>query len=275
MWNIDVDLLYWQAQESGLAFVATESKAINPSFDWNPGFRIGISYGFCHEDWAVSLIFTHFHTHAWGNETRSLTPLLANPDFFEEDSDVNKATMRWRLHFGQFDLLLERNLKASSDLSFNPFLGVRVGCLRQKNRVQYFGGTLFPNSEDLISSKNKFLGTGLVLGTNVLWKWKKYWGLYAEGAFSLLYGEFYVHQAEYSEYGIAKRFGFHQTFFATSPVLDLVLGLKFDKEWWEIHLGWEEHLYFSQNQWIHLKGYLANQGDLSLAGAVLGASIHF
>lgn len=274
MWNIDLDLLYWSAQENGLAFAA-EKKAINPSFDWNLGFRMNMGYRFRPNSWEVDLAFTNFNTHAWGDAQGKLTPLWSNPFFLTESGFIRKADLRWRLHFGQFDLILKRDLE-----HFIPFFGLRVSSIRQKNRVHYYGGTLFPHSEDLITSKNKFLGTGVILGCNSRWELAKAWKWIAGGAFSLLYGEYYIHQAEYADIGAEKRFGLHETFFSISPVLDLMVGIMWDKDWWNIHLGFEEHYFFGQNQWNRIVSktpgiFASNLGDLSIQGGSFGASVNF
>ncbi|MES2344963.1 MAG: Lpg1974 family pore-forming outer membrane protein [Chlamydiota bacterium] len=280
MWNIDVDLLYWQPQENGLEFAA-EERAIHPEFDWHPGFRFGCGYRFRRDDWQVELIFTHFHAHEKGKTKGELTPLFSNPVFFEEDSFVNKADFKWRLHFGEFDLVLKKKIYASLDTDITPFLGVRVACIRQKYRIQYYGGNLFPGADDLVTTKNKFFGTGIVTGSHFNWILGKGWQLYATGGASLLYGSFYVHQAEYADVGVEKRFGFHKTFPATAPVLDLALGAYWERGSWNVHLGWEQHYFFGQNQWVRLTShsgqdaYASNLGSLSLQGIVFGTTITF
>jgi hypothetical protein len=279
MWNIDVDLLYWQAQENGLA-LAAENRTIYPDFDWDPGFRLGCGYLFKRDSWEVELVFTHFHAHLSEDVKGNLTPFWINPLFFESHGVVNQADVKWRLHFGEFDLIFKNKIRASSQVDFTSYLGTRVACIRQKYRLTYYGGDLFPGGEDLVTTKNKFLGAGLVMGSHCDWILGKGWQLYTAGAASLLYGEFYVHQGEYADVGVKKRLSLHRTFFATAPVIDLTLGISWEKGMWNLHLGWEEHYFFGQNQWVRLVGdqqftYVSNLGDLSLHGVVFGAAVNF
>lgn len=280
MWITDVDLLYWQARENGLAYVS-EKKLHYPHFDWKFGFRLGAAYKFRRDSWEVDFVFTHFHTKALASAEGKLTPLWANPAFLEENGYVKDSHVRWRLHFGQFDLALAREFKTSSFLEVKPFLGVRVPCIRQKYRLHYEGGTLFPCGDDLISTKNKFLGTGILAGLNTNWILGRGWSLYAGGSFALAWGEFYVHQSEKSDVGVEKRLSFKKIFNDTAPIIDLALGLSWSWKWLEMHLAFEEHYFFSQNQLVRFispnsaGAYVSHLGDLSLFGGVFGASFRF
>lgn len=280
MIDIDLDLLYWRAQEDGLGYAIEKTVAV-PHFDWNPGVRATLGYRFPRNGWEIELVFTHYCTNNVNNAEGELAAVWANPFFIQKGDFVDKAWARWRLHFGMLDLLLVKKVGISPWIDLKPFVGFRGASVRHKYKVRYFAGTLFPEGEDEIHSKNKFLGGGILAGINSTWHWGKGWGIYAGVALSLLLGEFYLHEAEYATVGIEKRLSYHDLYHATLQVMDLGFGIAWEQGRWNLHFGWEEHLFFGQNQLVRFTdntapaAYISNQGDLGLQGLAVGASVTF
>lgn len=275
MFFADLDLLYWQAHENGLAYAA-EERALYPDFEWDLGFRLAAGARLPKTGWEITLQFTHLHTKAFGDAEGDLSALFANPSLWAEE-----AHARWRLHFGEGDLTLGKTFFPTRDLSFKPYWGVRIAGIRQKWRVHYWGGDVAPLGEDLLSAKVKFLGGGLLTGINASWALGRGWALSCCGSLSIAYGNYYVHQSEKGSVLEKKRMSFREIFDDTAPMLDLAVGVQRTFHSWEVHFTIEEHLFWGQNRFLRFIGkaplgaYVTNLGDLSLRGVALGASYRF
>jgi hypothetical protein len=278
--DAELDLLYWRAQENGLGYAVEEVVTV-PQFDWSPGVRAALGYHFSYNGWEIQCVFTHYCTNNINSVEGELAAVWANPFFVQKGDFVDRAWARWRLHFGMLDLLLAKSLQTNSWIDVRPFIGFRGASIRHKYKIRYFGGTLFPDGEDQIHSKNKFFGGGILAGIDAIGDLGKGWNLYAGGALSLLWGEFYIHEAEYATVGVERRLGYHDLCPATLQVIDLELGIAWERGRWSLQFSWEEHLFFGQNQLVRFVdnnapgAYVSNQGDLGLQGFVLGASVLF
>ena len=71
--NVDVfaDLLYWHTSQTSewtiISAVNENSQSLTHkviSFDWDPGFRVGIGYNMMHDGWDTQFAYSEFHTKA-------------------------------------------------------------------------------------------------------------------------------------------------------------------------------------------------------------------
>ena len=274
-------LLYWQAEENGLAYAIkstspthVKGSAQNIPFDWDVGFNVGLGYRIPHDTWACLLQFTSLQTHSDQEQSGSVFfPLWALPTSFYADH----VKAHWRLHLGLIDLLLSKPFTPTPTLTLTPFLGLRYGSLRQKFNIDYLGGTFPPLEEISIRMKNKFEGIGPYAALAADYALPKNFSLFAKGAFSLLYGEFYLHQDEDTLGTKQKLLGNHFIFRTTAPFLETTAGLRWHHSFTTLKkltldLAWDQNLYFSQNQLLRFLDstsqglILSNQGDLSIAG---------
>lgn len=271
-WCITGDLLYWQAQENGLAVgINDKGKVKSPSFEWDPGYRVGFGTSLPHDDWqipdssscfGVKVLFTHLHTKAFCSTEKPLFPLWGSAALSQE------TEARWRLHLGLLDLDLNKNFSFTYAF-FKPLLGIRAAWIRQKYKLHYF----LPDEEE-VSMKNKFFGVGPQMGTYAIWKWSSRWGITGKGIFSLLWGELYVHQ---DDYNIEKNLSLLQVHAMESAMLSIFeysLGFIYQTNYLDLSFLWEQLLFFGQNQLLHFTqnhSFFRNQGDLSIQGI----TIHF
>lgn len=283
---MQVEMLYWQAEEGGLSDVVESSSAggltgpaevKNLEFEWDVGFNIGFGYRLPHDRWDLLLQWTSFQTHADAQKSAQgdqiffplwLPPGARDPLF------ATWAKTHWRLHLGLVDLFLSRPFEATQTLTVTPQCGIRWGSARQKFNPQYRGGNLPGGGEVVFSMKNKFWGIGPYAGLRCDYRLVKDLSLFAGGAFSLLYGEFYLHQSEKEE----KRLGIHSIYGASSAILEGRIGLRWHYFFkgclkrFNVELAWDQLLLFSQNQLLRFVSnvdpgiVVANQGDLSIAG---------
>lgn len=254
------EMLYLQAEESGLCYAIEGSKAKNFTFEWDVGFNVGIGYRIPHDKWQMLLQFTSLQTHCDALKKGQFLPVwLSSPAL------ANRVKAHWRLHFGLIDFLLSKSYNATSTLTLTPQIGIRWGSARQKFNLEYSG-------EDLpfttVRMKNKFAGLGPWIGLTTEYALPYGFSLFAKAALSALYGEFYLHQDE--DTSEEKLLGFHSTFRAISPFLEATAGIQWRHRRLTLALAWDELILFSQNQFARFTSQpgitIANQGDLSLAG---------
>jgi hypothetical protein len=284
----DAALLYWKAHETGLSFavdsasiakLAPHAKVENPEFEWDFGFKIGLGYCFPHDRWGLQLQWTSFQTHTdderQARDGDVLFPLWqkssADSPFFAEEAKVH-----WRLHLGLVDLMLNKFYEVSKSFFLTPEVGIRSGSVRKKYYLDYSGGSFSSGGDEIVHMKNKFFGVGPNMGVLGQWFLGKGFSLFAQSLFSLLFGEFYLHQDEYA--GKEKTLGVHDLFWSTAAIIDLGAGLC-----WQhcfpgvlkrlvLELAWDELLFFAQNQLLHFASadapgvFFANQGDLYVSG---------
>ncbi|HSX03853.1 MAG TPA: Lpg1974 family pore-forming outer membrane protein [Rhabdochlamydiaceae bacterium] len=292
---ITTDFIYFQARENGLAFAVinkenptslSNAKSKNPDFSWDPGFKFSFGYFFNHDEWSIYLNFLHYHARITDIYPRregtfpfpTWQHLAAGPGFVE---DIRN---RWRLHLGILDLIVQRSLNVSDALQLCPFAGLRYAEIRQKTRIDYFGGTLFPDGQDDIDMKNKFWGLGPMAGLNGFWKLFCDFGLYFNTATSFPYGFFYVHQDERSSL-VDEKIRFFRTFHMLRIITEMAAGLRYNCYLNDLnidcHAGYELFFLWGQNQLVRFLNQSAtgnfesNAGDLTLHGWSLGISIGF
>ncbi len=283
-------VLYWQAEEEGLSYAVESSKASNlsgrakairPEFDWDFGFNVGVGYRVPHDRWQLLLQYTSFQTHSDAEKTAKeggvffplwLAPAPAAPFFASE------VKQHWRLHLGLIDFLVSRPYAATSTLTLTPQIGIRWGSARQKFHLEYRGGNFPPEGDVSIRMKNKFWGLGPYAGLIGEYAMAKGFSLCAQGAVSLLYGEFYLHQDEKTLVAKEKLLGLHSIYRVGSPILEGTAGIRWQHFFsgalkrLTLDLAWDQLLLFSQNQLLRFVDNAApgitvsNQGDLSIAG---------
>ncbi len=293
------DPVYWQAHEDGLAYVtksdsnttlAPHSKAENLHFDWDFGFQIGFGYRIPHDLWSLSLELKHIHTNAHGHETADegefLFPLWKLPEA-TGTSYVDEAKAHWRLHLGLLDFVLTKEWSPTPTCVFAPVLGLRSAWIRQKYNLFYLGGSLAPVGGEQFSMKNKFWGIGPTIGLRSSWEMAPHWHLFGDFLLSILFGEFYIHQAEWTLADKAKVLGIHEVFDTSATTADLTLGVRWEHFWkgslkrLSLEAAWDQIDLFGQNQFIRFADaeargiFVSNQGDLTLQGYHIGARFDF
>jgi hypothetical protein len=286
----DAAMLYWQASEGGLGY-AVESSSLHqlaphaevetPEFEWDFGFKLGLGYRFPHDRWEFIVAFTSFQTHTDNHKKvhggNVLFPLwqrsVAGGPFFAEEIKVH-----WRLHLGIIDLMLSKSYLLTKNLSLTPQVSLRAGSFRQKYNLGYSGGSFSLSGNVLVNMKNKYFGIGPHAGLLGEYLINRNLSAFAKSSFSLLAGEFYIHQDEYSKNGKEKIVGVRDIFPATAAVCDSCAGMRWQRSFCrtlkrlQLELAWDQLLFFSQNQLMrfasaHQQGiFFSNQGDLTVYG---------
>jgi hypothetical protein len=313
------EALFWSAREGGLEFAVEDcdytdttstfgnGNMLNPSPKWNVGFRLGLGYTFKHDGWDLLLKWTNFNSKGHSNNEDDCCSTLNCPAvtmWSNLPSDGNNlvaasASGHWKAKLNVVDLELGRAFMTSTWLELRPFVSVRGAWIKEKYSIDYDDLThtrvaLGTIDADDVSMKNKSWGVGPRAGLNSRWGFGCGFSLYGNAAISLLYGKFSVNHSETTTTVAAPTdittqvLKVHDGYHVGRAVTDLALGFMwehtFKSDWaLAINLGWEQQLYFNQNQfWRIPRGSINNvqtfsheRGDLSFQGITLGGRIDF
>lgn len=304
------------------------------NWNWDPGFRLALGVNTDHDGWDVTGDWTYFFNR-FSNSESVPSPLDGGLFDVEENSPGTAllfSQMTWTpgysiatsirakgsLQLNQFDLELGRNFWISPTLILRPYGGLRghVSHLKVQNKRHAETNSTLPNVQfGLIESRSRYhqkvWGVGLLGGLNTCWKITKYFSMFGEGDFSLLYGPF-NNRVRFKTFGLNEtltvqthntRFSLeHEETYTLFAIIDLTIGIRFENTWLNaqnkeifralLDLGWEHHIYPSYNRFDLLAGQkatilgnsrsVANQnnfrpanGDLTLMGFVARARIEF
>jgi hypothetical protein len=310
------DLLYWKANENGIPLAVVNkkspnnlahSKVDNLRGKWDFAFRVGLGYDVPHDGWDLGLSWLRYNSHGHhkrihSHSNRFVFPYLApSADPIADNATCARAKGRWRVLLNQLDLDLGREFFVSKWLTLRPHAGLRTDWIYQKVKADYekFSSMLPSSSEVEITYRDRWWGIGLESGLDTQWGLGGGWSIFANLAAAILYGEHHIRMKDEDEppfnnsingansnpNGVFVKLK-DKTWIA-HPILDLQLGLRWD---WMlandhlhlgVQLGWENHVYFSQNQFpifgddFNFGKFFANQGDLSLEGWTLGVRLDF
>ncbi len=282
---------------------ATPGKMLDACFKYEPGFKVGLGYKFERDSWDLYaeytwIRFNHEHdedddddcnccpeenTVAWSNywlpsEVGPIAVLM------------NDEERQWKLHFNALDVELGRNFYISKWLTLRPHFGLKFSWMQQHYDVEYEdilfrqdSSSVIPvGSEVEIEFDQHQFGVGIRAGLNTAWYFTKWLALYGDVAVTSLWNRFRekredtVETATGAEY---ESFDIKRKTHPVTAVLELGLGLRF--EWafcnedylFQFEAGWEEQVWFNQNQFITVEDLSAR--DLSLEGLTLKAAFYF
>ena len=304
---LTADWLLWQANETGLGFAVKtdtdssitlgEGSVKSPAFTWTSGFRVGLGYNTPHDGWDLYLNWTWFQDkaskslHTDGDDF--LYPAVIHP---ANAVYALEAESKLHLHVNMLDLGMGREYEVSTWSTLKPFVGLRTAFVNQHNNIEYDNvynvgiNTLRYNDYEVERECN-YWGLGIRTGLDTQWELGRNFSLYANAAVSLLYGFFHV---EHEEEQTLSSTGVHSTnidlvnsYRAARAITDLQLGLRWDylspssRYHLGIQAGWEQHLFFSQNQFMDFVDdtadgvFVQNQGDLELQGWTIAMRFDF
>ena len=303
--------LYWQANENGLAYainnedfeilddcIMGSGSVAQPSFDWYSGFRLGLGYSLPHDCWNIESVWTWYQDQATDAQTSpgsdpTIFPLFVRPNVYNPQAIAAclSAKANLFLHLNVIDLDISRQCKISKALSLKPYAGLRTAWLNQSYDLEY--QDLYDKTGESVleiyntNIQNDYWGIGILAGLGSQWDIK--WGLslFGDAAFSLLYGFF---DNSYFESFItpvgngALVVAEDNSYRVSQAITDLKIGIRWTsppiKQRAQIVLqgGWEQHIYFSQNQIMRFVDsqnwgtFVQNQGDVTFQG--WSASLH-
>jgi hypothetical protein len=317
---LTAEALYWRAHEDNLEYGVEANRVIKISptqslqlgktelqdleFDFDWGFRAGLGFMLPHDGWDLYFNYTYFFADSHNKADKAqdanfaLYPRWINPTIVEGPSgsanlaNVNSIEADWNLHLNLIDGTIGRMFATSKWLSLRPFAGVRGLWIHEKYKITHEGGTFSPNfitsyREDAVNMKNSSWGVGAIAGLDSEWSFAKNWSFYACFGLSVLYGHFNIDQEEVVANGDLTVVDLnHQGFHKGRAITDVAFGLRWDRMFCDdrfhfgLQLGWEEHIFFDQNQFVrfstpNVPGIFDRGGNLTLQGATLSACFGF
>ncbi len=304
------DLIYWNSHENGLSYAIVNhgtsanlanAKVKNIHGKWNWGFRVGAGYNIPHDGWDVRLTWLRFTDngirHANFHDGNVVFPVKVNPaDPISVGLAGSSARSHWRMTLNQLDLDLGREFFVSKWLTLRPHGGLRTDWLHQKwantfrNFINSDGG---PINKVFTEDRDHWWGMGLEAGLDTQWGFGAGWSLFGDVTAAIIYGFHDFHIKEKDSPAISRSLpdgvfiDLDNSYRVSHPVLDVAAGVRYDCMFSDdrfhvgLQLGWEHHIYFSQNQFPYftddaaLGAFVRNQGDLTLQGWTFEARFDF
>lgn len=314
--------LYWVAKENGLILAQKGVPApgpqtdaipplsfnfrgdllrIDPDFDW--GFRIGLGYNFCFDEWDAKASWTSYQTQKGASYAADDNLLALN---LWGHSDVTNSSASsivngdWDFCYNTLDLQMGRAFGAGQCFCLYPYFGIRAAWIDQTltsfNQVALLnrpGESLSTNLRAL----SDFSGAGLRFGLDGRFDFCYDISLYGVASYSVLYGKFDTSFTE-TVSGDNPSSGLDpvtnlviadacDVFHMGTSALQLALGIQWnrgfccDRYRFGLNIGWEQNLWFQLNQMNHFQsafneGHLLQEnGNLSLQGISFGARLDF
>lgn len=273
------DLLYWVPETSGLdtnfgsgsvfqstvngtSITTSKETDVDPSFDWNVGYRVALGLQFDANRWEVGALWTDFQGHG------------------HKAIDHGK----WNVRLHQLDVVALYNACINSSVTLHPFIGLRGTSIFQKLFSQVITDVVLSGSGTATDTRTfrdhqQFYGLGPLLGLNADYDIKYGLGLYGSIAFGLLYGSYHLHfndteviTAPAAPSQIYSKIKKDMTAFDFN--VDLALGIQWqylirNACYLTLKLGLENHQYFNQGRLGR------NFGNLSFSGGVFSLGLAF
>jgi len=321
--KISADYLYWQVLQDNMAYAAwipggftsvptipaisidKQLRLVEPKFNWDSGFRIGLDYTTQCSDWEFGFYWTRFHKNEKSRVCDSHNGIFpfADPIFGLIEILVTKpagfsraAFSNWRFQYDTLDFQVGRSCGICECLKVRPYVGVKAASILQKQKIHFSKVTttsvrrIIPGIPVMARDKriNNFYGIGLSFGTDMMWTFAPHWNLSSGLSGAMLYSRSHFANKPII---ISKPITgpitvevdvVNKKARRLRPMLDAFVSLDWDTCFCEnrvdISIGYEMQYWW--NQWNTsnslVDGLFSNaHGDLMLHGLTVHASISF
>jgi hypothetical protein len=322
---VEAAFTYWTAHQDGLAyafvqdvpptrtaFIGTQvpsTKVQLPSFQWRPGFKVGIGFAPCFDGWDVFLDYTWFRSNNNKSSVAVVNPL--GPDVEDAYWLVNaplirtvvrgtdtfnlyeQAHAKWGVQLNIFDLELGRNFYISRRVTLRPYTGLKGMWGRQRYNVVFgnTNSTIGFTGSTTMNNRFKNWGIGIRSGMDTAWHFAEEFSLLGEFAFTALWEQFKVTRvdqtltdapfASHPAGTITTGVNHKMTYYNLKPVIEMFLGFRWET-WtcresfhFAIDAGWEQQIWFAQNQFLRIEALDSDHGDLGIQGLTVRARMDF
>lgn len=220
-WNIQASFIYWFASEdnldAGLYIKETQlallfgggninnvsSELIKVPFSYNPGFRVGVGFNLCHDEWSLNFKYQRYYVEQshelsvpqltdFTALTEVIFPAWIANGVLMYDAGYNEVKNKWHLGTDIVDIELDRQFNVGKCLSLRPYFGVRTGSINQKYNLIY-NGSAISSVPGLIAISNKSNNKtnswilGPKAGLDTTWRLTRSLNFIGCGALSLFY----------------------------------------------------------------------------------------
>jgi len=191
--------VYWQAiqdnMELGIASATDTSltaggnsgNIINMSFDYKPGFKVGLGMNFDYDNWDGYAEYTWFHgtntQSSNGTTNGAIFPFVGHPSI-EGSNRYNTGSENWNLKMDFADVTLGRSYYVGTKLTFRPFMGARGAWIRQRANYTFVNTSTtgrFGIAEGTLTSLNRSNSWGVGPSVGLSSNWMFGYGLRATG----------------------------------------------------------------------------------------------
>lgn len=309
-WYITGDLLYWTSMVGGTMFAYSENanaprypiegRTKDIDFDWGVGFRVGLGYNFCHDNWNLYAEYTYYsgdgdNSVGTGcNDT--LIPTRGGVCSNKQTGGAwfaGKAKSSFDMDFQSVDFNLGRDFFVSEFLSLRPLFGVKVGLIDLEQKTQYscgeerddknFCGVNFVSLDNnfiKITEESDYVGVGPEFGIETKWHLAKGFSFFANTMGALLYGYFDVDHKEFFSGDDMRRIDLDANTHKMTPTAQIHAGLAYDiffdcdRQHFGISLGYDGQYWWRVNQMIKIDDsaplkYERWSEDMSMHGVTL------
>lgn len=295
---LTVDFIFWTARLDTLTYAKTGigNLITNPSkgqmhsvdWSWDPGFKVGYGWTFCHGGWDLYLQYTWFYSnvadtkHAQGIQPsfQILPPIVQ----FLNTLITDRAHAHWDLHYQVGDLELGRNYYINRYLKLRPFVGLKGTWQKQDYNVFFEGerGILpgSPISGFKAHIDQMLWGIGMRAGLNTAWQFNKYISLYGDFALTGMWIDYDLDRKDTLTENIQgpqpltierTTANLEETLQVVKPVFEFGIGLRFEGYFHcnrlhaRFQAGWETHIWPNQTLYPSITSHY-DRFDLSLQG---------
>ena len=306
---LSLSFIYWQVKEEGLTLghylsqnteeTVTINNPINISFDYTPGFKVGMGYNLERDDWTVYLEYTRLKSN--NTFTKDISDTFGNNTWLESswlnninsDGSYSFLKSKWEIDYNIFNLTIGRPFYLGKKVLCKPFYGLKAGWMDQKYNIE----SIDKNKID-VSITNKYfvkdnqdtwligpysgIDTDCLLGCNLR--------LYNSISGSLTYQNFKTKINEACPVQVNNPteniFKGKNIISALTPNIKLSLGFGYgtyfsnNKLHIDITAGYDFQYFWEQQMFNHLQtsnSYLSNSGlsDLMLHGFTASMTLNF
>jgi len=305
-----LDFLFWTARLDTLSYSQTgigslaELPTRNPpkghvnsvDWSWDPGFKLGYGWTFCHGGWDLHLQYTWFYTNVGdARHSRHLKPSFNIAPPGSDEITMEKAHAHWDLHYQVGDLELGRNYYINRFLKLRPFVGLKGTWQKQDYNIFYEALPFQVNNNITvynykIRQDHMLWGLGMRTGLNTSWQFLSWFSLYGDFALTGLWTHYNIDRKDQFAEVVDFR-GFSEGLERTSanlddnisvvkPVLEFAIGLRIETYFHcnrlhaRLQAGWEAQIWPSQTIYINLLDQ-NKRYDLSLQGLTVKFRLDF
>lgn len=247
------------------------------SFNWDPGFRVGIGYTPSCSFWDMQLSYTYFQTKV---TDRTEGDMIQSAYLGRRVSDIGffqKGKIKTKINYNMFDLELGRTFCPSECFMLRPMIGLKGGWIDQRFKTSWEKTLEIFNILIPITAKenlrNDFWGIGPQGGVNSKWFFTNCFSLVGDFSAAFMWGDWTITDRYDDTFGSRINIKVPNRDIGAF-VLQGFIGLGFDTRLFSFKVGYEVQDWFNQYQ-VFDNATGGQSGDLILQGLKIQARYNF
>jgi hypothetical protein len=280
-----IDVLYWRFYQGGNDY-AVKNTTHAPqylgyteklNFEWEPGYRLGASYGF-RDGWDFVASYTSMKSD--GDDTEDTPPTGELDPMSPFGITGTYGSAREKLKYSVLNFEMGSSYFLSRSFYLRPHFGLQGAWIHQKMKSNTLGYAVSNRFQ------NYFNGGGLRAGMDSKWFFHRNWNLVFNASCSALYGKCKVSMREGDATTITAHIGADVS--RIYPAAHTLVGLCWEANFAEdnnhlaLTMAYETNYWWRQNQLVRLENNLASppygtrfSEDLGSQGLTFDFSLYF